>query len=254
MTPDVVVDIGNSRMKWWFCSRATGPQYVLRLDPDDHDAAADVLTRGGHTGPLCWAVASVYPQRTRTFTDWLTARGQPFVLIEDRNRLGLAINVDSPAKVGWDRLLNALAVKSSVAPGTPAVIADVGTAVTVDLLDESGAFAGGVIFPGPELMARALHAHTAQLPLVDLTAIIPALPAKNTSSAIHAGVVHAVVGGITRIVRHLSSQCRSMPEVFLTGGGMASLVGELQDALDFPVRHEPLLTLEGIRLAAEALP
>ena len=90
--------------------------------------------------------------------------------------------VDEPDAVGIDRVFGALAAKSMVPAGTPAITVDVGTAVTVNLIDADGVFQGGAIFPGPRLMGLALHQHTAKLPLIDLREIPnDDPPGKNTA-------------------------------------------------------------------------
>jgi type III pantothenate kinase len=123
-----------------------------------------------------------------------------------------------------------------------------GTAVTVDLLDESGAFAGGAIFPGLRLMALALHEHTAQLPLVATEGPLPdGPPGKNTDAAMRLGILHAVAGGIDALIRATSTRCSMSPRLFLTGGDMSpQLAGLLETRQMFPSEIRPALTLEGI--------
>ena len=139
--------------------------------------------------------------------------------------------------------------------GQPAIVVDAGSAVTVNLLDESGAFAGGTIFPGFRLMALALCEHTAQLPLVDIAGpMMDGPPGKNTEAAIRLGILHAVAGGIDAIVRETASRCSIAPFLFLTGGDMTpQLAGLLQSRHAFQSDVRPALTLEGIYLAASQL-
>jgi type III pantothenate kinase len=125
--------------------------------------------------------------------------------------------------------------------------------VTVDWLDETGHFAGGAIFPGFRLMAQALHDHTALLPLIEVPGHVPALPGTSTTTALEAGVFWAVVGGIRALIDELAVRSAIPPQVFLTGGD-AALVGPSLQHMAGPVTVWPHMTLEGIRLAAEALP
>ena len=154
-----------------------------------------------------------------------------------------------------DRLLNAFAASRRLKPGEPAIPIDAGSAVTVDLLDESGTFAGGTIFPGLRLMALTLNEHTAKLPFVDASAAYPdGPPGKNTIAAIHLGVAHAVAGGIDAIVHELASRCSIAPTLFLTGGDMTpQLAGLLQSRHQFRSELRSALTLEGIFHAASML-
>ena len=168
-------------------------------------------------------------------------------------QLPLNLAVDFPSQVGMDRLLNAVAAKHRVQREVPIIIIDAGSAVTVDWVDETGAFRGGAILPGFALMAQALHTYTALLPQVGVPPPVnPALPGTNTKAAIEAGIFWAVAGGIRALIRQfvgLRSTGRH-PEVFLTGGDAHLLATVLETTISL----WPEMTLEGIRLAAEALP
>ncbi|MEL6316710.1 MAG: type III pantothenate kinase, partial [Pseudomonadota bacterium] len=59
--------------------------------------------------------------------------------------LGIAVKTDRPAEVGADRVVNALAAHQSYGPDL--IVLDFGTATTFDIVDETGAYAGGVIAP-----------------------------------------------------------------------------------------------------------
>jgi len=253
MTPDVVVDIGNSRMKWGRCegNRVTD---VARLPLDDVAAWEAELQKLPPPQSLArkWAVASVNPSALVRFLEWSQKHGET-AQFEQYTDLPIRLNVDEPRKVGLDRLCGAVAAKVMVPAGTAAITVDVGTAVTVNLIDVDGVFQGGAIFPGPRLMGRALHEHTAKLPLIDLGEVPAAgVPGRNTSDAIQAGIAAAVQGGVALLVERLAVQ-HSRPWLFITGGARGSLSKHLFREVD-EVREVPALTLEGIRIAAEALP
>jgi type III pantothenate kinase len=249
MSPRLVADVGNTRIKWGVCA-ADGLSAAVAVPPDDPAAWADQLARWGLADPHTWAVAGVHPARRDRLVAWLRERGAAVRVIADYRELPLRVDVESPERVGIDRLLNAVAVVPRVLPGTPAVIIDAGSAVTVDLVDASGDFRGGAIFPGLRLMARALHEHTAALPLVDhLDDTEPALPGRDTSSAITAGIVAAVSGGVDRLVARMTEHA-GPARVFFTGGSTA-LLGQLQCR---PEAVGPYLTLDGIRLTAWPTP
>jgi type III pantothenate kinase len=253
MTPDVVVDIGNTRLKWGLChdGRVTA---VLRLPLDDTAAWEAELANLPPPRSFArkWAVASVNPPALHRFVAWSYNHGGT-VVFERYTDLPIRVNVDEPGKVGIDRLLGAVAAKAMVPPGTPAITVDVGTAVTVNLVDADGVFQGGAIFPGPRLMARALHDFTAKLPLVELDEPSPVLPGKNTTAAIRGGIFQALLGGIHGAICALADDCGVPPQLFITGGAHRLLDG--YRAVHLPEQRViPALTLEGIRIAAEALP
>lgn len=88
-------------------------------------------------------------------------------------------------EVGQDRLVNAFAAK--VLYGTPAVVIDFGTAITLDIISKRGDYLGGLILPGIELSLSSLYRNTALLPKVEL---------ERTSSIIGKDTVGSMRGGI----------------------------------------------------------
>jgi type III pantothenate kinase len=167
-------------------------------------------------------------------------------MLTDWRCLPLEIKVPKPEGVGIDRLLDAVAVNALREAGRPAVVIDAGSAVTVDWIDENGAFLGGAILPGFGPMSKALHDYTALLPLVEVPKQVPTVPGTATPAAIEAGVFWAVVGGVWALVAAYGRRFDASPQVFLTGGD-ASLIAAMPLG---SARVCPLLTLDGVRLAA----
>jgi type III pantothenate kinase len=246
--PDLVADVGNTRIKWGLC----GPGEILdsaSLAPDDPEAWQAQLERWHLEERLCWAVAGVHPKRCESLAEWARQRGDGVRVIAGWQQLPLRVLLPEPQKAGIDRLLDAVAANHLRSPGMPAVLIDAGSAVTVDWLDESGAFAGGAILPGLRVMAAALHDYTALLPLVEVREPNPALPGASTRAAMEAGIFWAVAGGIRALAAEMAARSAVAPELFLTGGDGPLLHARLPGA-----RLWPHMTLEGIRLTAESLP
>jgi type III pantothenate kinase len=242
MTARLVADIGNTRIKWGLCLPTA--LHVASVPADNHAAWAAQLDEWKITDPTEWAVAGVHPARRDRLVAWLRARGALVRVIASHRDVPIRVAVDSPDHVGIDRLLNAVAAAARVPGGTPAIVIDAGSAVTVDLVDGAGAFCGGSIFPGLRLMARALHAETALLPLVE--AFVPSdVPGRDTAAAIRSGVYHAVCGGIDRIVDQLSQ--RNPGAIVLLGGGDTSIAPSLRCN---PEVIGPALTLDGLQRSA----
>ena len=255
MKPKLVVDVGNSRIKWGYCAQDR-VLYRSSLGPDDTSSWEDQIKRWDLATGLQWAVAGVHPERASRFMAWAKERGDQIVIIQDKKRLPIKTEVE-PDSMGIDRLLNAVAAKSRVQREASIFIIDAGSAVTVDWVDENGVFRGGAIFPGFHLMAKALHDYTAALPLVMIgmdrsAGACPTLPGLFTESAIGAGVFWAVAGGIKAITRQLIANANAGRHhvIYLTGGDAKMLA----TVLDPEVELWPTMTLEGIRIAAEALP
>jgi len=250
MKIDVVVDIGNTRIKWGRCLRG-GVSATAALPPDDPAAWRKQFSQWQLLGQVRWAIGSVQPQRGEALTRWLRDRGDMVVTIDRARQLPLQVEVPRPDWVGIDRLLDAVAVvRHERRRRLPAVVVDAGSAVTVDWVDAAGTFRGGAIFPGIRLMAQSLHDHTALLPLVEIDRPCPHVPAPATTEAMQAGVYYAVAGGINALITRLSREADALPHIYLTGGD-AEL---LRPAVDPRVEVWPEMTLEGLRLTAEALP
>lgn len=250
MKPDVVVDVGNSRIKWGRCAdgRVTA---IAALPPDDPSAWKQQLVKWNLGGSCLWAVAGVHPQRRDTIAGWLKEHRHSVLQIDDGMQLPIPILIDNPNQVGIDRLLNAIAACQRVPRDVCRIIVDAGTAVTVDCVDERGRFRGGAILPGFRLMGQALRNFTAQLPLVEqIESPVWSVPASSTRTAIEAGIFWAVAGGVRALVRNMTAWVSTTREreLFLTGGA-ASL---LAPVMDTDAIVWPEMTLEGIRISAEA--
>ncbi|MGA2172111.1 MAG: type III pantothenate kinase [Sedimentisphaerales bacterium] len=154
----------------------------------------------------------------------------------------IELSITEADKVGTDRVLAASAAYA-VAEHAVAV-ADFGSAVTIDLVDDRGVFCGGVIFPGFEMSANALHNNTAQLPKVTVTK--PEWPfGKNTVDAINAGLYYSAVSALQEIVRRYAETLGAWPQTIITGSG-AKLI---KDDCDFVDNYVPDLVIKGIALA-----
>lgn len=240
MSGPIVVDVGNTRIKWGLCSSDL-VWSTASLPPDNPDA----WDKQWHAWELDktrpWIVAGVHPARRDALVTWLKSQSDSVHILLSRSQLPIAISLEHPEKVGIDRLLNAVAANRRRQPNIAAILVDAGSAVTVDYLDMHGVYQGGAIFPGFHLMSRALHDYTALLPIVELDdAVLP--PGVNTHHAIQTGVFHAVLGGIERLIAEYQHRFPTPFEIFLTGGDAKLLHPRL--------RHHshlwPEMTLEGI--------
>lgn len=238
MSPDVVVDVGNTRVKWGRCRDGRLTEVAaLRHDVRAWDTQAEAWSLHNAT----WAIAGVVPTTASDLIAWIAHRGETASSYTSYRHLPVTIDVENPESVGLDRLLSAMAAQK-LAPGRRVIVVDAGSAVTVNLVDQ--AFRGGAIFPGLRLLSRALHDHTALLPLVAVDQPEP-FPGRNTVAAIRAGLCAVVGGAVSALVRSASPD-----EVIITGGD-GPLVEQLLDG-PWPKRSEPWLNLLGLLIAAES--
>lgn len=253
--PDALVDIGNTRIKFCRCECQDLVLPVRGLSITDEAGWDRLASEWELTHAITWAVAATHPERRAAFVAWATQRGDRVFVLDSYRQIPIVPKVDFPERVGIDRLLNTYAARLRMRGPGAAIVVSAGSAVTVDLLDSDGHFAGGTIFPGLRLMALAMHEHTAKLPLIDATGPLPdGPPGKNTDAAMRLGVVYAVAGGIDAIIREMASRNATAPHVFLTGGDMTpQFAALLQTRHQFRSVLVPTLTLEGLHRAAELL-
>lgn len=156
--------------------------------------------------------------------------------------LPMSVQADQPEKVGTDRVVSAAAAYAVVEGAV--VVADFGTAVTIDLVDANGVFLGGVICPGFEISAQALKDNTAQLPKV--TVHRPEMPyGKNTADAINCGLYYSVIGAMEEIIRRYAEEIGHWPQTIITGSGAKTIVEDCP----FVDNYVPNLVIKGTLLA-----
>ena len=257
--PLIAADIGNNRVKLGLFENDPGEELpepscwfgVADEEPDlDRIAGwlSDAVPRG-----ISWWIGSVNRPTTTRLIDWLrTARPEDRITLLAAGDLPLQVALERPDMVGIDRLLDAVAVNQLRDPDCPAVIVDLGSAITIDLVSHEGAFLGGVIMPGLGMSARALHEFTDLLPRIDVSELSTPPPplGKATIPAMQSGLFWGPVGAIRQLIDLLTDEVAGDPELFLSGGASGSIAG----VLDRPVRHVPHLTLAGIALTARGQP
>ena len=152
--------------------------------------------------------------------------------------------------LGADRLANmvgALALHGE--EKRPLIVVDFGTAATFNVLDEKACFLGGIIAPGLGSMSHYLFARGSQLPQLDRVQEVPASPiGRSTRAAMRVGTVLGYRG----LVRELLTSLREKTPgslVVATGGDAEFVAGLLPEIIQ---RVEPLLTMHGLRIIAEA--
>ncbi len=151
----------------------------------------------------------------------------------------MQVKLERPGEIGADRLVNAVAAYKKINAACVAV--DFGTATTFDVIDEEGAYCGGVIAPGVNLSLEALHHAAAKLPSVAIQK-----PAKvvgtHTVEAMQSGVFYGYLGLVNGIIAAIKSERAEITQVIATGG-LASLYGKWSEAID--AIHQDL-TIEGL--------
>ncbi len=187
-------------------------------------------------------LSSVVPGVTR----WLVAMGvtrlsvEPIV-VDPSLDLGITIDVDHPAEVGADRLVNSAAALARY--GVPAIVIDFGTAINFDVVDRAGNYIGGALAPGLIVALEAMTARAARLFTVDLVTPERAI-AKSTTEAIQSGIMLGYLSLIEGMIVRMKTELEGEPSVIVTGG-YSEIFADASPMID---AFEPDLTIEGLRL------
>ena len=196
--------------------------------------------------PKCLVAASVNPTALKALEAAAAEAVSQDVLVVGRD-LPLPIDTDltQPEMVGVDRLCCAAAAFDRL--GMACVVADFGTAVTIDYVSDKGIFMGGAILPGLAMGAESLSNGAAQLPRVDLERPDWVF-GKDTRQAIVGGLIHGAHGALRELVETYATAVGHWPIVIATGGD-AELVCGRADESDLVQAKVPDLALRGIAMA-----
>jgi type III pantothenate kinase len=190
-------------------------------------------------------LGSVVPAQTAALRE-MVARYFHFepVVVEAGIHTGLPVKTDHPREVGADRIVNAVAALDLVSP--PLIVVDFGTATTFDAISERGEYLGGAIAPGLEISADALFRVAAQIQKVEL--VLPGdVVGRSTVEAVRSGVVFGAAAMVDGMIERMSKALGGQASVLATGG----LAPKVLPACTSTIRHEPDLTLMGLRLLYE---
>lgn len=239
------IDAGNSSLK--FCLFDTsghhGTVYRADLAGNRRSWGSIIKSMGIKPRRIQGAViSSVVPNLTPAIVRAVRGvTGHDPLLVDERLHFPFRISVPHPETTGADRLCCAAGAING--RRTRAILIDVGSAVTVDLVQNS-IFKGGIILAGPNLSLQALAHNTEKLPLLAFhdPAAGPAGRFNTTEHSLRLGARMSTVGGIRESVRFLESRAGCHPVKILTGGAAAAVSPSLPKSW----RRDPHLVLKGL--------
>ena len=154
------------------------------------------------------------------------------VLVVDENiNVGIVNSYRNPREVGSDRIVNSTAVHTLY--GKNAIVVDMGTATTIDVVTQDGRYLGGVIFPGINTASQALRDKASRLPAISIHHCTRIL-AEDTASAIESGVYFSNYYALDGLIRGLAAEMGWTDYVKVGTGGVTNIFKEtkLFDTID----------------------
>ncbi len=250
-------DVGNSETTIGLCtglrvkarwrvttdaSRTPDEVFLLLLALLDSAGIKRSAVKGSAIGSVVPAVTAPLAEACKRLTS------MPAVIVDGRSKLPIMLDVDEPATVGADRIINTLA--ASRIYKRDCIVVDIGTATTFDCISADGVFFGGVIAPGVLMSAESLFRKTSKLPATEIVAPKNVI-GRRTDECIRSGVVLGAAESIDGLVRRIKADWprRAKPLVVATGG-LAATFASICKEFD---KVDPDLTLVGTAMAYDLL-
>lgn len=244
----LLVDLGNSRLKW---AEYDGKQWctgAVSLDAEKNITSLLDGAWGKIAPPQRVIVCSVSsPEHLQGLEQWARGRWKitAHIVRAQAQQLGVKNLYRRPEQLGADRwaaLIGARGLASSAA-----CVVDAGTAVTVDALSASGEFLGGAIFPGLRLLRDSLARGTEAIGATAGNAAD--CVGRSTDDAVAAGTLHGLAGAVERLIDEHRQDLGEPMAVFLTGGDAPALAAHLR----VKATAVPDLVLKGLARIADSL-
>ncbi|MBI3779051.1 MAG: type III pantothenate kinase [Gammaproteobacteria bacterium] len=243
---NLLIDLGNSRLKWAQQAPGLWRTAVVALD-DAMPSLLDRTWRDLETPRKVVMCSVANPTRRQVIEQWVQARWSlaPQIIRTQAEQLGVKNLYRQPEQLGTDRWV-ALIGARGLTSGAACVV-DCGTAVTVDALSAQGEFLGGVVFPGLRLLRESLVRGTAGISAA--TGNAADCLARSTADGVAAGTLHGLAGAVERLIEEYRRALGEKMQVLLTGGDAPELAALLR------VPHTPVpdLVLKGLARIAESL-
>jgi len=241
----LLVDVGNTRVKWALMrnGKLTQQRAASHQGWQADDFAKRILGRA--RGIERVIVASVGGRRLDRYLAAAVRRilgVAPEFVVSTRQLGGVVTAYTEPWRLGVDRLVAVIGARRMV-PGCAVCVVDVGTAMTIDLVDVKGGHVGGAIIPGPRLMVATLLRSTSGIrKRARGGGSGRSLFARNTAAAMELGARYSAAAIIDRAVKEARTTLGAVPRLLVTGGA----AGELQALIRTLHLNVPDLVLRGL--------
>jgi type III pantothenate kinase len=237
----LVIDIGNTRVKAGVFSRG-GVRQVRATDKASRASVKSFLTKVVGRRKITGAIlASVVPKANRQWAEQVEQLfGVEALVLRHTTPLGIPMTHPKPSSVGADRFANAVGATRLL--GAPVVAIDIGTAMTLDVVDREKGFIGGVIAPGPEAFTDYMAERTAVLPRITIEPV-DSFIGGSTEEAMQVAAYHGYLGMIREMLTGIKKELgvRRL-KVVGTGGYADTYIPQLDASI--PIVRD--LTLLGL--------
>lgn len=235
----LLLDIGNSRVKWGLTRGANLYGFGACPGNDRQRLLAELQKLHKPEAVYFISVAD------KEFNHWLTEllneywNLRPVELYPEKRCCGVLSGYRHPSKLGVDRWA-ALIASRQLFKG-PLCVVDCGSAMTIDAMDGDGRHLGGYIMPGLAMQQRLLKQHTAAIGESGYDVAVEGW-GRDTKECLSEGAMQSMVALIERSAIQHAKQMNSKVELVLTGGDAA----RLQPRLMMDAILEPHLVLKGL--------
>ena len=214
----MTVDCGNTMLKVW---RFEGDM-LSGSDVFSHDSVShvEIAPEGWHPCGVAVCASGIVPDALMHGLHSIS--GGKVLTLDRRTPLPISIDYATPSTVGLDRIAGA-AGAAALFPEENVLVADAGTALTLDLVSADGKFRGGNISPGMSMRLKAMHCFTTALPHVDADGSTPMF-GFDTATAMRSG---AVRGMAAEIAATFACASRLGYDTLVLTGGEAPCVLEI---------------------------
>ena len=193
-------------------------------------------------------IASVVPTLQHTFKVLCKKYlNRTPIVVGENTRTGMPIKHDNPREVGADRIANSVALVEHYK--LPAILIDMGTAVTFDVVSKNGEYLGGAISPGLGIASEALFERTSKLPRIEVIKPKNAI-GKSTVDAMKSGLFYGFIGLIDNVIEQILLELNEDKDnvSIIATGGYSEMITKNSKYLQ---SNDQDITLEGMRIIYE---
>jgi len=250
---NLVIDIGNTHIVMGVCigdnlvdsrristdlSKTEDEYYVIIKNLLSDIISLDEISNIG--------LSSVVPSVTRVFDHLIKKymKRKPIIVTANTD-LGLHFSIKNPETIGADLLVNAFAAKEIYKKN--AIVCDLGTATTIQLIGKNGKFYGTAIIPGIVTSADSLFKKASLLSDIRLEKPKNIL-GTNTKDALLTGILRGHAFLLDGFINEIKKDFSQLEDILVIAtGGMSPMVYELSSNIDVVDKN---LTLHGLNIIA----